>query len=292
MRYRLALQIRYRFARPTGGIARELLRIRPADVVGRQRVLSCQVTVDPRPAERGEFDDFFGTSTLSLVLPAGLSQLTVALVAEVERLDPGTGLDLSPLPAALAAELMGLADLGPLSPHHFRPPSRRIPPVPEIAAFAAAATEGATTARAAVERLGQALHEALTFDATATEVDTPIAEAFAHRHGVCQDFSQIMVAGLRSLGVPAAYVSGYLRTRPPPGKPRLVGADAMHAWVRAWCGLRAGWVDYDPTNACFAGVDHIEIGHGRDYADAAPVVGSLRLDGGQDGAHSVDLEAI
>jgi transglutaminase-like putative cysteine protease len=292
MRYRLALQIRYRFARPTGGIARELLRIRPADVIGRQRLLSCQVTVDPRPLERGEFDDFFGTRTLALVLPAGLSQLTVTLAAEVERLDPGTGLDLSPPPAALAADLGGVTDLGPLSPHHFRTPSPRIPAVPAIADFAAAAVRGAGTARGAVERLGLALHQAMAFDATATEVDTPIAEAFAHRHGVCQDFSQIMVAGLRSLGIPAAYVSGYLRTRPPPGQPRLVGADAMHAWVRAWCGLRAGWVDYDPTNACFAGVDHIEIGHGRDYADAAPVVGSLRLDGGQDGGHSVDLEAL
>ena len=89
----------------------------------------------------------------------------------------------------------------------------------------------------------------MRYDPDATEVDTPLAEAFAARHGVCQDFSHIMIAGLRSLGIPAGYVSGFLRTMPPPGKPRLEGADAMHAWVRAWCGAEAGWIEYDPTNA-------------------------------------------
>lgn len=292
IRYRLGLTIRYRFARPTAGTAREILRIRPADLPGRQRVTACTVTIDPRPLERGEFADFFGTSVLELVLPAGLSDLTIALVAEVERLDPGPTPDLSVPLAALPGELAAETGLGPLSPHHFLAPSPRIPRVPAIAAFAAEAMAAAPTTRAAVAAVGRALNGAMRFESGATAVDTPIAEAFALRHGVCQDFSQIMVAGLRSQGVPAAYVSGFLRTRPPPGRARLAGADAMHAWVRAWCGRRAGWVDYDPTNACFAGLDHVEIGHGRDYADAAPVVGALRLDGAQDGAHSVDLEVL
>ncbi len=292
IRYRLGLRIHYRFARPTGGPAREVLRIRPAEVPGLQRVVSCSVAVEPRPAERSEFADFFGTRTLALVLPPGLTELTVTLAAQVERQEADTPLDLSPAPGALAAELAGETGLGPLSPHHFLAPSPRIPPVPEIAAFAARAAAGAPTVRAAVEALGLALHRALRFDPEATTVETPVAEAFAHRHGVCQDFAQIMIAGLRSLGVPAAYASGYLRTLPPPGRPRLAGADAMHAWVRAWCGARAGWVDYDPTNAVFASADHVPIGHGRDYADAAPVIGALRLDGAQTGGHSVDLEVV
>ena len=78
----------------------------------------------------------------------------------------------------------------------------------------------------------------------------------------------------------------------PPGRPRLVGADAMHAWVRAWCGHAAGWIDYDPTNACRVNGDHVEVGFGRDYGDVAPVTGSLRLEGGQSGSHSVDIAEI
>ncbi len=101
-----------------------------------------------------------------------------------------------------------------------------------------------------------------------------------------------MIAGLRSLGVPAAYVTGFLRTLPPPGQKRLEGADAMHAWVRAWTGTESGWMEYDPTNACLVDLDHIVVGYGRDYADAAPVTGVIRLDSDQSGTHSVDIAEI
>jgi transglutaminase-like putative cysteine protease len=291
-RYALALSIRYRFALPTAGTAREVLRIRPTDLPGRQRVLACAVTVEPKPLERVDFVDFFGTKTLGLVLPGGLSELVIGMRAEVECLPGEPGLDLSVPVAGMAAELAGQTDLGKLSPHHFLAPSRRIPLLPEITRYAARAVPQGATVRAAVAALGRALHRDIRFDPGATTVDTPIAEAFARRHGVCQDMAQVMIAGLRGLGVPAAYVSGYLRTLPPPGQARLAGADAMHAWVRAWAGAREGWIDFDPTNCCFAGTDHVVIGHGRDYADAAPVVGSLRLEGGQSGGHSVDLVEI
>jgi len=291
MRYRLALSIRYRFDRPTGA-ARQVLRICPADLPGVQTVESCTVSVRPEPEERRAFTDFFGMRALDLVLPAGLTDLDFTMIAEVTRADPGQVFDLSGPLAGLRADLAAHTGLDAQSPHHFLAPSPRIPLVPDIARFAAAATAGAPTTRAAVEALGGALHRAMRFDAAATEVDTPIATAFAGRHGVCQDFSQIMVAGLRSLGIPAAYVSGFLRTLPPPGRPRLQGADAMHAWVRAWTGARGGWVDYDPTNACFAGVDHVTIGNGRDYSDTAPVTGMLRTDGAQRGSHSVDMDEL
>lgn len=292
-RYRLSLDIRYRFDRPTGA-ARQILRICPAAIPAVQEVTACTVTVDPRPVERGRFTDAFGMQAVELVLPAGLTALHFAMQAEVIRHAPAPapGADLSVPLAGLRAELAAVTGLGPNSPHHFLPPSPRIPPVPAIAAFAATAVAGAATTRAAVVALGRALHDAMRFDPQATEVDTPIATAFAGRYGVCQDFAQIMVAGLRSLGVPAAYVSGFLRTLPPPGQPRLQGADAMHAWVRAWTGQAGGWVDYDPTNACLVGADHVTIGHGRDYGDAAPVIGMLRLEGSQSGSHSVDLEEI
>lgn len=291
MRYGLKLVVRYTFDRPSGG-GRQHLRIHPANLPGVQTVLHARLTVTPHPAEERRFADFFGTEVVELVMPPGLTEVSFDLRAWVERLGAGPVLDMSPPLARLAAEIAQTRSLGRDAPHHFLAASRRIPEVPEISRFAAEATAGAATVRQAVERLGQALHGSLRFDASATDVDTPIARAFAGRHGVCQDFSQIMIAGLRSLGIPAAYVAGYLRTLPPPGQKRLEGADAMHAWVRAWCGAEGGWVDYDPTNAGFVDLDHIVVGHGRDYSDVAPVSGVLRLDAGQSGRHSVDIVAL
>lgn len=288
MLYRLRLSIRYEFDRPAGA-GRQLLRICPADLPGTQEVQQCSVTVTPPPLERSAFTDFFGTQTIQLALPAGLTDLRFDMSARVLRHGDDQPLDLSAPFDLLQSELAGVTDLGPHSPQHFLRPSPRIPAVDDIARFAAKACGSAQTARAAVECLGRALHDYMRFDADATEVDTPIAAAFAGRHGVCQDFSQIMIAGLRSLGIPSAYVSGFLRTLPPPGKPRLEGADAMHAWVRAWTGARAGWCEYDPTNACFVTDDHVTIGYGRDYSDTAPITGSMRMDGSQKGSHSVDI---
>ena len=108
----------------------------------------------------------------------------------------------------------------------------------------------------------------MIYDGDATEVDTPAIDAFKDGRGVCQDFSHIMIGALRSLGIPAGYVSGLIRTIPPKGRPRLEGADAMHAWVMAWCGARAGWVEFDPTNDVLAGQDHILVARGRSPAEA------------------------
>jgi transglutaminase-like putative cysteine protease len=105
--------------------------------------------------------------------------------------------------------------------------------------------------------------------------------SFALRRGVCQDFAHIMISGMRGLGLPAAYVSGYLRTGQSPKEERLEGADAMHAWVLAWCGAEAGWIGLDPTNAIPAGNDHVVLAIGRDYADVAPIDGVIYASGGQ-----------
>lgn len=140
-----------------------------------------------------------------------------------------------------------------------------------------------------VIRLGKALYDYMTFDPNATDVDTDPSEAFRLKRGVCQDFSQIMILGLHALGIPAGYVSGYLRTLPPEGGVKLEGADAMHAWVRAWCGVAQGWIEYDPTNATLIGTDHIVVGYGRDYSDMAPVKGQLRSSGGQFNSQAVDV---
>jgi transglutaminase-like putative cysteine protease len=137
-----------------------------------------------------------------------------------------------------------------------------------------------------------AIHRDFAYDRKATRVDTLATEAFALKRGVCQDFAHVMIAGLRGVGIPAGYVSGFLRTIPPKGKPRLEGADAMHAWVRAWCGQGAGWLEFDPTNAMAAGPDHIVIGYGRDYADISPIVGMLKTSGGHEATQSVDVVRV
>lgn len=289
--YALTLRIQYSFSPPVGG-GRQHLRILPATLPLQQEVRNCRLSLAPDPLDRRDFTDFFGTRVIEIALPPGMTDFDLTLTAEVDRRLPSPGLDVSPSLGDLQAEIATHTGLDPAAPHHFLPPSPRIPEDAAIAAFARQATAGAETVRSAVAALGRALNTAMVFDSQATDVDTPPDRAFAQGRGVCQDFAQIMIGGLRALGIPAAYVSGYLRTQPPPGQPRLTGADAMHAWVQAWTGLDSGWVDYDPTNACFASDGHIRIGFGRDYGDVAPVAGMLRLGGGQQGSHSVDLVEI
>jgi transglutaminase-like putative cysteine protease len=113
------------------------------------------------------------------------------------------------------------------------------------------------------------------YDPKATVISTPLKEVFEKRHGVCQDFAHVMIAGLRGLGLPAAYVSGYLRTIPPPGRPRLQGADATHAWAAVWCGAELGWVQFDPTNDIMIENDHIVLAIARDFSDVSPVDGII-----------------
>ena len=214
------------------------------------------------------------------------------MVARVERLAPAPRLDLSPPLGLFGAELAGVQSLAPASPHHFAAPSRRAAPDPAMTAFARDAIAGAPTVLAAVEAVGRAIHATMRFDAKATDVDTPATEAFANRHGVCQDFTHVMISCLRGIGIPAGYVSGFLRTVPPAGQPRLEGADAMHAWVSAWVGAEMGWVEYDPTNQMWAGTDHIAIARGRDYDDVAPVRGAMRGAGGQESRQAVDVISV
>ena len=194
--------------------------------------------------------------------------------------------------AALAGDAAAIRSLAPDAPHHFLAASPRLPEEPEFRDYAHAALPPGAGAAEAVEAVGLALNRDMAFDAGATEVDTPALEAFRRRRGVCQDFTHAMIACLRALGIPAGYVSGFLRTVPPPGRPRLQGADAMHAWVRAWCGRDAGWVEYDPTNACLAGDGHVTVARGRDYSDVAPVKGVLRSAGSQTSRHEVTMTPV
>ena len=146
------------------------------------------------------------------------------------------------------------------------------------------------TSRFAAEELSHRIHSDFAYLPGTTAADTLPARAFALKKGVCQDFAHILLAAVRSLRVPARYVSGYLRTTPPPGRKRLTGADASHAWVSVWDpGL--GWVDMDPTNDCVPGEDHVALAIGRDYGDVAPVSGVVVGAGQQTLTVGVDVLA-
>lgn len=288
MRYDISLSMTYDYGAASDHV-RALARLLPGDHFGQQITAQRLLTVDPPPQERSDNTDFFGNVMTLFSYHAPVDQITLSLRARVERLSPPPLLDLSPKLTDLAPEIASQHSLGPETPHHFLGASTRISRDPAIVAFAKHKASNAATTLDVVTALGAALHDEMTFDAEATDVDTPAAEAFEARHGVCQDFSHILITALRALGVPAGYVSGFLRTETPPGQPRLEGADAMHAWVRAWCGAELGWVEYDPTNACLVGQDHIVVARGRDYADVAPVKGALRSVGEQRSHHSVDV---
>ncbi|MEM5472045.1 transglutaminase family protein [Hoeflea sp. AS60] len=288
MLYDIKLTIDYSFQTPAAG-ARQILHAMPLTLAGRQRLIAGSVDIDPEPAVRRDRDDFFGNRLTEMAFAEPHNNIVITLKARVEvtgGAEPGSAsVDLPTLVKALEVE----TDLASRSPLHFLASSPYARPVEAIADWARSFARPGRQCGDIVADLGLALNREMRFDAEATTVSTPAAEAFANRHGVCQDFTHIMIIALRSLGVPSGYVSGYLRTLPPPGKERLEGADAMHAWVSAWCGPGVGWVEYDPTNAVFAGTDHIVVAYGRDYADVAPVRGAMRTAGGQTSNQSVDV---
>jgi transglutaminase-like putative cysteine protease len=251
------------------------LRLLPNDSAG-QKVIASKLGIKPAPAEMIERVCFFGNLVTSLTIETEHRELIVEVLSSIEVNRPQ-----SPPPSAtppfetVREEAFDSSSLAKDSPAHFLHPSRFVPRFAPAADYARTSfSKGRPVLEGAVE-LMQRIRADFKYDTKATVVSTPIWEAFEKRRGVCQDFGHIMIAGLRGLGLPAAYISGYIRTIPPPGKKRLEGADAMHAWVSLWCGEDVGWVGLDPTNSMMIGNDHITLAKGRDYADISPVAGII-----------------
>ncbi|GAA0298934.1 transglutaminase family protein [Rhodovulum strictum] len=285
--YDIRLEITYAYAAPAGS-SRTILRMLPLTGAD-QHLVSGRVSTDPEPDFRRDGADFFGNATTEIAHDRPLTEIAFRFAGRVRRLGGGPELDLSTDLGRLGEEIAAIRGIGPTVPHHFLGNSERIHHEPRIAAFADALVKPGMSALAATRAISHALHQRFEFDPEATEVTTPPIVAFEARRGVCQDISHVTIAALRAVGIPAGYVSGFLRTRPPPGQPRLEGADAMHAWVRAWCGAETGWIEIDPTNDLLVGTDHVSVAIGRDYADVAPVRGSLRTEGTHTTAHKVDV---
>jgi transglutaminase-like putative cysteine protease len=277
----------YAYASPAA-YAHHVLRLVPI-ARERQRVTAAVLDIDPPPVRRREGRDFFENRTTMVEIDAPHKTLTVKLAARisVEATAP-TDFDATPPWESVRGETLASLDLGPHSPVHFIYPSRQVSLDPEIRDYVQESfPPGRPVLAGAAEVMRRIKHD-FTYEVGATTVTTTPSMSFSLRRGVCQDFAHIMISGLRGLGLPAAYVSGYLRTVPRSGAARLEGADAMHAWVMVWCG-DAGWWGLDPTNALIASDDHVVLAVGRDYADVAPIGGILLGSGQQRLATAVDV---
>ncbi|WP_275785098.1 transglutaminase family protein [Pararhizobium gei] len=288
MLYDINLRITYSYEVPvTGG--RHVVRVLPISLPDRQRLIAGTVTCVPAPEERIDSLDFFANPSTSILFRKAHEELVIRMQARIQLEQQALTADFSPGLASFPTEIANVWSLDANSPHHFLGPSPRLPEDPAISAYAHDIVEQDMTIRQIATAVCARIHKDFTYDPKATTVDTTPREAFKLKRGVCQDFTHVMICALRSLGIPAGYVSGFLRTLPPPGKERLEGADAMHAWVRFWCGAASGWLELDPTNNIFAGLDHIVVGHGRDYSDVAPVIGVLKGYGSHKTEQAVDV---
>lgn len=276
----------YKYEKPVA-FARCALRLTPKAGEG-QAVRSSQVVITPEPSRREEHVGQFGEQVVTAIIETPHRELKILAQSRVEvtRHPPSTGGAAweAVRDAAFASEALAIG-----SPAHFLYPTAQTRLHRSITAFAA---ESFTPGRPVIEAafaMAARIKAEFAYDSKATEVSTPAIEAFEARRGVCQDFAQIMISGLRGLGLPAAYVSGYIRTYPLPGRPRLEGSDATHAWVDLWCGEAQGWIGFDPTNAIVAADEHIVLARGRDYSDVAPIGGVILGPGAQTIKVGVDV---
>jgi transglutaminase-like putative cysteine protease len=271
-RYRVEHQTSYSYEMPmVDGYTVAHLRPRSSAT---QVVVDTRLEIDPEPAEFDEFTDLFGNRVVQFGVHRPHTSLVVRSLSEVDLIsgpDLDGGVDWQYL-AQTTATLSGPAAL---EIGMFRGSSQLVDLIahgPQLHGLATQAFEPGLGVIDGARALCHLIHRDYAFDPSATDVATPLGDVIAQRRGVCQDFAHLAIGCLRSLGLPARYVSGYLETDPPPGQPRLAGADMSHAWVSVWAG-DLGWVDFDPTNDHLPVRRHVTVGWGRDFADVSPVRG-------------------
>ena len=272
-------------------VSHHLIRLRPRELAY-QRCLKYQLSAEPAPAVMDSREDYFGNNVNFVTIEGPHCQLSITTNCEVE-------VTAKPAPAPAATQAweqvreLCRGDVYNASGEacEFVFPSPLIQPRPEFAQYAAPAFSPGRPLLEAGMDLMERIHHDFTFDPEATTVATPLEQVFRQRRGVCQDFAQFHVACLRALGLPARYVSGYLETVPPPGQPKLVGADASHAWIQLWGG-DSGWIDLDPTNNLLPGGRHVTLAWGRDFNDVSPLRGVLVGSGSHQLKVAVDVTPL
>jgi transglutaminase-like putative cysteine protease len=289
-KYRVSHVTTYRYGEPVT-VSHNVLHLSPANTP-RQRVESFTLDITPVPAVQHVRADYFGNRVDCFTVQDQHTQLIVKSESILE-VEPAFALD-----AHVTGPWEGVRDHlhrpqgdDEVLASEFRFDSPMVPTGPEYAAYAA---ESFTTGRALLDAALDLVHRINTgfvYDAKATAVTTTVPEVFAKRRGVCQDFAHFGIACLRSLGLAARYVSGYLETEPPPGQPKLVGVDASHAWLSVWCpGI--GWIGLDPTNDCLASDRHLIVAVGRDFTDISPTKGVILGGGSHEVRAVVDVARL
>lgn len=289
MIYRVRHTTRYDYSGAVD-LAAHMLHLRPRPMLG-QSTEEERLLLTPQPAWRRDGLDHFGNHVTWLLFdwPHGAFEVTSDALVTVDTPAPPEAAATPPWEAVAAAARRG--GPGAWEAAEFRFESPMVPVLDAAGVYAAPSfPPGRPVLEGLVELNGRICRD-FTFRAGVTSLSTTVAQVLERREGVCQDFTHLMVSALRALGLPARYTSGYIRTRPPPGKERRRGADVSHAWVGAWLGPEHGWIGLDPTNDLVVGDEHVVLAWGRDYSDISPVRGLLLGGGAHTLRVGVDLES-
>jgi transglutaminase-like putative cysteine protease len=292
MRLRVRHSTCYRYADPVTTSHHEA-HLSPRSGPG-ATVLDTQVSIEPTPIYRYDRRDYFGNATLTFSLHEPHQQLDVVAVSVVDNHRPlldDQALTASPPWEMVRDQLPGGCNRDELAALEMTVPTAQTAVSEDVREYARRSFPPGRPFLQGVRDLTRRIHDDFRYDPKATVVSTPIEEVMERRHGVCQDFAHVQIACLRSLGLPASYVSGYLVTRPPPGREKLVGADASHAWVSVYS-PGAGWVDFDPTNDVLPGDEHVTAAFGRDFGDVTPLKGVILGGGAHEITVGVDVEVL
>jgi len=282
-RYQVLHDTHYRYASPVS-LAQQLVHLWPRDCAW-QRCEERVLEVTPVPTRRRDEQDVFGNPLTRLALEYPHEALQVSTRVRIEVLPRELPVLAASPSWEQARDALAYARLALSAPlldacrYRFESPYVRLKQ--RFVEFSRPCFGAGVPLLEAVRALMETIFREFTFDAGATQVATPLLEVLERRRGVCQDFAHLMLACLRSRGLAARYVSGYLLTRPPPGQARLIGADASHAWISVFC-PQHGWVDFDPTNNLLPALEHITLGWGRDFADVSPLRGVILGGGSHD----------
>ena len=273
MIYELSHTTTYNYS-DTVSLSHHLVRLQPRELP-RQHCQDVDLKVDPAPGSLRTQMDYFGNQMTFVTVKGAHKRLTVAATSRVEVLaTPPPSAEASPVWSLVREQMLDQDPELAMEAGEFLYDSPQISLLPAFQEYAQASFPAGRPVLAAALDLTSRIYRDFKFDPKATTVATPLTEVLKHRRGVCQDFAHLEIAFLRSMGIPARYVSGYLETDPPPGKARLAGADASHAWLAFFC-PGTGWIDLDPTNNLIPSNRHITLAWGRDYGDVSPIRGVI-----------------
>jgi transglutaminase-like putative cysteine protease len=290
MRYAVRHETTYSYRVPVDmGI--HVLRVTPLGQGG-QRCLRQDLTIVPKPARIHSFIDHFGNVVHHIAVETTHARFSATLDAVVEVERAAAAADPGPAWETVRDVIQGDGFPVPFVAAEFAYPSPLAPVEDAATAYAAESFDPTRPIVDAARDLAGRIHRDFRYVPNSTTVATKVAEVFAMRRGVCQDFTHLMISGLRGLGLPARYVSGYLHTHPADPMAQRLGADASHAWVSLWCGDELGWIGIDPTNDLVVADEHVVVAHGRDFSDATPLHGVILGGGSHTLSVAVGVTAI